>query len=130
MTTERVAQTTLRSSKSAALRYTRQGRQFAEVLLKQRPDDYDAYLAVGVENYLSGIKPAPIRRLLSADGVETDKAHGDSPPRTDRHAWRPASSVRPTIVCRVSAPRQGPTPSLQPAHWFVAALHAQSPLPA
>ena len=46
MTTERVAQTTLRSSKSAALRYTRQGRQFAEVLLKQRLDDYDAYLAV------------------------------------------------------------------------------------
>jgi hypothetical protein len=51
----------------AALRYTRQGRRFAEVLLKQKPDDYDAYLAVGVENYLSGIKPAPIRWLLSAD---------------------------------------------------------------
>ena len=60
----------------AALRYTRQGRQFAEVLLKQKPDDYDAYLAVGVENYLSGIKPAPIRWLLSAGGVETDKAQG------------------------------------------------------
>jgi len=60
----------------AALRYTRQGRQFAEVLLKQKPDDYDAYLAVGVENYLSGIKPAPIRWLLSAGGVETDKAEG------------------------------------------------------
>jgi hypothetical protein len=63
-------------SNLAALRYTRQGRQFAEVLLKQKPDDYDAYLAVGVENYLSGIKPAPIRWLLSADGVETDKAQG------------------------------------------------------
>jgi hypothetical protein len=60
----------------AALRYTRQGRQFAEVLLKQKPDYYDAYLAVGVENYLSGIKPAPIRWLLSAGGVETDKAQG------------------------------------------------------
>ena len=60
----------------AAFRYTRQGRQFAEVLLKQKPDDYDAYLAVGVENYLSGIKPAPIRWLLSAGGVETDKAQG------------------------------------------------------
>jgi hypothetical protein len=60
----------------AALRYTRQGRQFAEVLLKQKPNDYDAYLAVGVENYLSGIKPAPIRWLLSAGGVETDKAQG------------------------------------------------------
>jgi hypothetical protein len=60
----------------AALRYTKQGRQFAELLLKQKPDDYDAYLAVGVENYLSGIKPAPIRWLLSANGVETDKAQG------------------------------------------------------
>ena len=60
----------------AALRYTRQGRQFAEALLKQKPDYYDAYLAVGVENYLSGIKPAPIRWLLSAGGVETDKAQG------------------------------------------------------
>jgi hypothetical protein len=60
----------------AALRYTKQGRQLAEVLLKQKPDDYDAYLAVGVENYLSGIKPAPIRWILSAGGVETDKAQG------------------------------------------------------
>jgi hypothetical protein len=60
----------------AAIRYTKQGRQLAEVLLKQKPDEYDAYLAVGVENYLSGIKPAPIRWLLSAGGVETDKAQG------------------------------------------------------
>jgi hypothetical protein len=60
----------------AAIRYTRQGRQIAEVLLKQKPDDYDAYLAVGVENYLTGIKPAPVRWLLSAGGVETDKAQG------------------------------------------------------
>ena len=60
----------------AAIRYTKQGRQLAEVLLKQKPDDYDAYLAVGVENYLSGIKPAPIRWILSAGGVETDKAQG------------------------------------------------------
>jgi hypothetical protein len=63
-------------SNLAALRYTRQGREFAEVLLKQKPEDYDAYLAVGVENYLSGIKPAPIRWFLSAGGVETDKAQG------------------------------------------------------
>ena len=60
----------------AAIRYTKQGRQLAEVLLKQKPDDYDAYLAVGVENYLTGIKPAPIRWLLSAGGVQTDKAQG------------------------------------------------------
>lgn len=60
----------------AAIRYTKQGRELAEALIKQKPDDYDAYVAVGVENYLTGIKPAPIRWLLSAGGVETDKAQG------------------------------------------------------
>lgn len=60
----------------AAIRYTKQGRQLAEILLKQKPDAYDAYLAVGIENYLTGIKPAPVRWLLSAGGVETDKQQG------------------------------------------------------
>lgn len=60
----------------AAIRYTKQGRALAEQLLKQKPDAYDAYLAVGVENYLSGIKPAPVRWLLQMGGVETDKQAG------------------------------------------------------
>ncbi len=60
----------------AAIRYTKQGRTLAEQLLKQKPDDYDAYLAVGVENYLSGIKPAPVRWMLQLGGVQTDKAQG------------------------------------------------------
>jgi hypothetical protein len=60
----------------AAIRLTKQGRELAEALLKQKPDAYDAYLAVGVENYLTGIKPAPIRWLLSAGGVQTDKQQG------------------------------------------------------
>jgi hypothetical protein len=60
----------------AAIGYTKQGRQLAEQLLKQKPDDYDAYLAVGVENYLAGIKPAPVRWLLQMGGVETDKQQG------------------------------------------------------
>lgn len=60
----------------AAIGYTKQGRELAEALLQQKPDDYDAYLAVGVENYLTGIRAAPIRWLLSVGGVETDKAKG------------------------------------------------------
>ena len=60
----------------AALRYTKQGRALAEQLLKQNPNAYDAYLAVGVENYLIGIKPAPVRWLMAAGGVETDKTLG------------------------------------------------------
>ncbi|HEY4045451.1 MAG TPA: hypothetical protein VGM27_01185 [Acidobacteriaceae bacterium] len=59
-----------------AIRYTKQGRALAEQLLKQNPNAYDAYLAVGVENYLSGIEPAPVRWLMAAGGVETDKAQG------------------------------------------------------
>jgi hypothetical protein len=60
----------------AAIHYTKQGRILAEQLLKQKPDEYDAYLAVGVENYLTGIKAAPIRWLLAAGGVQTDKLQG------------------------------------------------------
>jgi hypothetical protein len=60
----------------AAISYTKQGRALAEQLLKQKPDAYDAYLAVGVENYLSGIKPAPVRWLLQMGGVQTDKQAG------------------------------------------------------
>lgn len=60
----------------AAIRFTKQGRTLAEQLLRQKPDDYDAWLAVGVENYLTGIKPAPMRWLLQMGGVETDKAQG------------------------------------------------------
>lgn len=60
----------------AAISYTKQGRVLAEQLLKQKPDAYDAYLAVGVENYLSGIKPAPVRWLLQMGGVQTDKQAG------------------------------------------------------
>ena len=43
----------------AALSYMKQGRILAQQLLQQKPDAYDALLAVGVENYLTGIKPVP-----------------------------------------------------------------------
>jgi len=60
----------------AALRYMKQGRILAQQLLKQKPDEYDALLAVGVENYLTGIKPAPVRWMLSLGGIEPDKEQG------------------------------------------------------
>lgn len=60
----------------AAISYTKQSRALAEQLLREKPDAYDAYLAVGIENYLSGIKPAPVRWLLQIGGVQTDKAAG------------------------------------------------------
>jgi hypothetical protein len=60
----------------AALRYMKQGRILAQQLLKQKPDEYDALLAVGVENYLTGIKPAPVRWMLSLGGIDPDKQQG------------------------------------------------------
>jgi len=52
------------------------GRAMAERLLAQDPTFYDAWLAVGVENYMLSIKPAPIRWLLRLGGGETNRAIG------------------------------------------------------
>jgi hypothetical protein len=60
----------------AALRYVKQGRVLAQQLLKADPNAYDAYLAVGIENYLTGIKPAPVRWMLNLGGISTDKEQG------------------------------------------------------
>ena len=59
-----------------ALHYMKQGRILAQQLLKEKPDEYDALLAVGVENYLTGIKPAPVRWMLSMGGIDPDKEQG------------------------------------------------------
>lgn len=60
----------------AALSETKLARGAAERLLAQKPHYYDAYLAIGVENYLLSMKPAPIRWILRLTGSETDKGEG------------------------------------------------------
>jgi hypothetical protein len=60
----------------ASLRYMKQGRILAQQLLRQKPDEYDAMLALGVENYLTGIKPAPVRWMLSLGGINPNKELG------------------------------------------------------
>ena len=60
----------------ASLRYMKQGRILAQQLLRQKPDEYDALLAVGVENYMTGIKPAPVRWMLSLGGINPNKEQG------------------------------------------------------
>ena len=60
----------------AALGYLKQGRILAQQLLQQKPDEYDALLAIGVENYLTGIKPAPVRWVLRLGGIQPDKDQG------------------------------------------------------
>jgi hypothetical protein len=59
-----------------ALKVIKDSRATAEKLLMIEPNYYDAYLAVGVENYLFSLKAAPMRWILQAGGAETDKDKG------------------------------------------------------
>jgi hypothetical protein len=54
----------------------KQGREQAEKLLAADPQYYDAWLAVGVENYMLSIKAAPLRWFLRLSGAQTDRATG------------------------------------------------------
>lgn len=60
----------------AALGVLKEGRALAVHLLAAHPDCYDGYLAIGVENYLLSLKPAPVRWVLSWSGAQTNKQEG------------------------------------------------------
>lgn len=60
----------------AGFQFTKSGSAYAHQLLEVDPHAYDAYLAVGMENYILGLKPAPVRWLLKLAGGETDRALG------------------------------------------------------
>jgi len=59
-----------------SLAYIKKGRRSAERLLMVNSSCYDAYLALGVENYILGTKPAPLRWLLRAGGANTNRDEG------------------------------------------------------
>jgi hypothetical protein len=59
-----------------SLNVLKSSRATAEQLLKIEPAYYDAYLAVGVENYMLSLKAAPIRWFLQLNGAETDRDRG------------------------------------------------------
>ena len=61
----------------AGFQFTKQGSTFAHRLLAVDPHAYDAYLAVGMENYILGLKPAPVRWLLQMAGGETNRVLGE-----------------------------------------------------
>ncbi len=60
----------------AGLKYTEVASKYADQLLAIAPQDYDAYLAVGLENYILGLKPAPVRWLLHLTGAQTNAVLG------------------------------------------------------
>jgi hypothetical protein len=59
-----------------ALKYLKQSRALAETLIATNPDSYDAYLPIGVENYMTSLKSSAVRWFLRAGGAQTDKATG------------------------------------------------------
>jgi hypothetical protein len=60
----------------SSLAATKDGRLTAEHLLAIDPQCYDAWLAIGVENYLLSLKPLPLRWLLQLGGNATDGEFG------------------------------------------------------
>jgi hypothetical protein len=59
-----------------SLREMKAGRELAERLLAIDPSFADAWLAVGIENYMLSIKPAPVRFFLRLSGARTDRDTG------------------------------------------------------
>jgi hypothetical protein len=60
----------------AGLTVVKQSRQEAERLLARHPEQYDAWIAVALENYLLSLKSGPVRWLLRMGGAQTDKTVG------------------------------------------------------
>lgn len=60
----------------AGLSYMKQARSAAETLVKSNSSYFDAYLAIGVENYLLSLRAAPVRWILQMGGAQTDKTTG------------------------------------------------------
>jgi hypothetical protein len=60
----------------ASLKYMKEAGGLADRLLQEDPQNYDAYLAVGVENYMLGLSPAPVRWMLRLYGAQTNRQEG------------------------------------------------------
>jgi hypothetical protein len=60
----------------ASLGYMKNARLLAQRLLAINPSNYDAYLAVGVENYILGSSPAPVRWVLQIFGAQANRMQG------------------------------------------------------
>jgi hypothetical protein len=62
--------------KLAALNFLKSSRSNAEKLIAIDPTYHDAYLAVGIENYVLGLRSAPTRWMLRLSGAQTSKDKG------------------------------------------------------
>jgi hypothetical protein len=60
----------------AAFKEMKVARSLSEQLLAAHPEYADAWIAIGVENYMLSLKPAALRWLLRLGGGETDRTVG------------------------------------------------------
>ena len=60
----------------ASLSYTKEGRRWAQRLLHADASCYDAYLALGAENYLVSVKPMFVRWIARLSGAKADREQG------------------------------------------------------
>jgi len=58
------------------LKFLKASRSTAEKLIAMDPRYYDAYLAIGIENYLLGVRSAPVRWMLKLSGAKPNKKEG------------------------------------------------------
>jgi hypothetical protein len=59
-----------------SLSYTKKGRRWGDRLLRADASCYDAYLALGAENYLVSVKPMLVRWLARLSGARADREQG------------------------------------------------------
>ncbi len=60
----------------SGLDFLKSSRVTAERLIALDPTYHDAYLAIGIENYVLGIRSAPTRWMLRLSGAQADKEKG------------------------------------------------------
>ena len=98
-------------------------RQMAERLLAANPRCYDAWLAVGVENYMLSVKPLVVRLLARIAGGKTDRDEGIEKLRLTAEKGRYLAPLA-RLMLAVAALRGG---DRNKAHELLAGLASEFP---
>jgi tetratricopeptide (TPR) repeat protein len=86
-----------------ALKRIKEANVNAEMLLKDHPDAYDAYVAPGIAYYVIGSLPSSARFLLWFGGIHGDKQHGMSlveKTASDGHYLKPFAKILLALSAR------------------------------
>ena len=94
----------------AALRNGRKAEKFSKKLRKKHPEFVDAYLVSGVQQYVLGSLPWPIKVLVAFGGMHGDKAKGEAWVRRvaedGNYARHHARSLLAILLRREKRPRE------------------------